>query len=157
MIFDGIHYLQKLGCAMGTICTLSYANIFMEKFERNFIYLGLQIFSNFYRQFIDDILLLWNRSETQILDFITRLNFRHPTIKFNFKHSKSSIRFLDTKTCKKKENNKLLTTIYQKPTDRRKFLDPTSAHPKSLINNIPYSQVLQLKRSTKKYRSLTNI
>ena len=39
-------------------------------------------------------LSLWNGSETQLLDFITRLNSRHPTTKFGFKHSKSSIEFL---------------------------------------------------------------
>ena len=38
LIFSGIHYLQKLGCAMGTICAPNYANIFMGKFERNFMY-----------------------------------------------------------------------------------------------------------------------
>ena len=62
--FNGIHYLPKQGCAMGTICTPSYANIFMGKFERNFMYLCLQTFSNFYCRFISDIFLLWNGSET---------------------------------------------------------------------------------------------
>ena len=63
---------------MGTICAPNYANIFMGKFERNFKYQSLQTFSNFYCRFIDDIDLLWNGSETQLLDFITRLNSRHP-------------------------------------------------------------------------------
>ena len=62
---------------------LYYANIFIGKFERNFMYQCRQAFSNFYCQFIDDIFLLWNGSETQLLDFITRLNSRHPTIKFD--------------------------------------------------------------------------
>ena len=132
---------------MGTICAPNYANIFMGKFERNFIYPCLQTFANFYCQFIDDIFLLWKGSETQLVDFITRLNSRHPTIKFDFKYSQSSIEFLDTKIYKNKEKNKLLTTIYQKPTDRRNFLDPTSTHPKSLINSIPFSsQALRLKQ-----------
>ena len=47
-IFDGIHYLRKLGCAMGTICAPNYANIFMGKFERKFIYPCLQTFSNIF-------------------------------------------------------------------------------------------------------------
>ena len=33
-IFDGIHYLQKIGCAMGTIYAPNYANISMGKFEK---------------------------------------------------------------------------------------------------------------------------
>ena len=34
-VFNGIHYLQKIGCAMGTKCAPNYANIFMGKFEKN--------------------------------------------------------------------------------------------------------------------------
>ena len=125
---------------MGTICAPNYANIFIGKFEKNFIYLWIQTFSHFYCRFIDDILLLWNGRETQLLDFITRLNSRHPTIKFDFKYSKSSIKFLDTKIYKNKEKNKLLTAIYRKLCDQRNFLNSTSVHPRSLINNIPSSQ-----------------
>ena len=69
---------------MGTICAPNYANIFMGKFGRNFKYQSLQTFSNFYCRFINDIDLLWNGSETQLLDFSTRLNSRHPTQKIWF-------------------------------------------------------------------------
>ena len=119
-IFNGIHYLQKLEYAMGIICAPNYINIFKGKFERNFIYPCLQTFSNFYCRFTD-IFLLWNGSQIQLLDFITRLNSRRPTIKLDFKYSKYSIEFLDTKIYKNKEKNKLLTTIYRKPTDRGIF------------------------------------
>ena len=129
---------------MGTIFAPNYANIFMGEFERNFIYPCLQRISKFYCQFVDDIFLLWNKSKTQLLDFITKLNCRRPKIKFEFKYSKTSSEFLDTKIYKNKEKNKLLTTIYRKPTDRRKFLVPTSADPKSLINSMPFSQAFRL-------------
>ena len=122
-IYIYIYYIQNLGCA----CHGNYMCSKLCKYF--FMYPCLQIFSNFYCQFIDDIFLLWNGSETQLLDYITRLNSRHPTIKFDFKYSKSSIEFLDTKIYKNKEKNKLLTTIYRKPTDRRNFLDTTLAHP----------------------------
>ena len=56
----------------------------MGKFERNFIYPCLQTLSNFYCLFICDLVLPWNGSETQLLDFITRLNSRQPTKKFWF-------------------------------------------------------------------------
>ena len=48
---------------MVTICTPNYHNIFIEKFERNFIYPYHQTFSNFYGQFIDDIFLLWQENQ----------------------------------------------------------------------------------------------
>ena len=58
---------------MGTLCAANDANIFMGKFERDFMYPYLQTFSNFYCRFVDDIFLLWKRSETQLLGFITKL------------------------------------------------------------------------------------
>ena len=67
-------------------------------------------------------------------------------MKFDFKYSKPSIEFLDTKIYKNKEKNKLLTTIYRKPTGRRNFLDPTSAHLRSWSKNVPLSQALRLKK-----------
>ena len=71
--------------------------MFIGKFGKSFIYPCVQKFSNFYCRFFGDICLLWNGSETQLLDLITRLNYRHPTIKFDFKYSKSRIDFIDTK------------------------------------------------------------
>ena len=32
------NFLQTKGCAMGTICKLSYANIFMDHFELKYIH-----------------------------------------------------------------------------------------------------------------------
>ena len=37
-IFNSKFYLQIKGCAMGTICAPSYANIFMPEFEEKYIY-----------------------------------------------------------------------------------------------------------------------
>ena len=51
-VFSGIHYLQKIGCAMGTICAPNYANIFMGKFEKTYIYPYINQFSNFYCRFM---------------------------------------------------------------------------------------------------------
>ena len=128
---------------MGTIYAPKYANIFMGKFERNFIYPFLQTFSNFYYWFVVDIILLWNRSKTPSLNFITKLNSRYPTIKFDFKYSKSCINFLD-KNLQSKEKNKSLTIyIYQNSTDRRNVF---GSYRKSLINSIPFCQALQLKK-----------
>ena len=140
-VFNGIHYLQKIGCAMGTICAPNYANIFMEKFEKTYIYPYIYQFSNFYCRFINDIFFIWNGTVIQF-----QLNNRHPIIKFDFKFSKTNIEFLDSTVYKNKEQNKLLTTVYCKPTDRRNFLHYTSAHPRSLIKSIPYSQALRLKK-----------
>ena len=55
-------------------------------------------------------------------------------------------KILDTKISKNKQKNKLLKTIYRKPTDRKNFLNSTSAQPRSLINSISFVQALRLKK-----------
>ena len=61
-VFNSSNYLQKKGCAIGTISAPVHANIFMIKFEKLYIYPYLRNFSTFYCQFIDDIFffLVWN-------------------------------------------------------------------------------------------------
>ena len=79
-----------------------------------------------------------------MLDIITRLHSRHPTIKFDFKIL--ILKFLDTKIYKNKENNKLLTTICQKPTDQRNSWILHQHNPRLLINSITFSQAPWLKK-----------
>ena len=144
-VFNGTHYIQKKGCAMGTICAPSYANIYMGKFESKYIYPNINLKTSFYCRYIDDIFFLWNDTEENLIHFASKLNKEHPSIKFDWKHSKNNINFLDTVIYKDK-NNKLQTKLYTKPTDKRNFLHYKSAHPKSLKDNIPYSQALRLKK-----------
>ena len=103
---------------------------------------------------MDDILFLRNGTAVQFQEFIKKLNDRHPIIKFDFKFSKCS---LDTTVYKNKEQYKLLTTVYCKSTDRRNFLHSTSAHPRSQIKSIPYSQALRLNKSLSKLQSFQRI
>ena len=86
-----------------------------------------------------------NGTESKLLKFIDNLNQKHPTIKFEFNYSRTSINFLDTKVYTN-ENGTLFTTIYRKPSDRRNFLHYKSAHLKALKDNITHSQALRIKR-----------
>ena len=96
-------------------------------------------------RFIDDLFMIWTCSEQELLDFMGDLNKKHPSIKFEFKYSQTKIEFLDVLVYKD-QNNMLQTTIYRKQTDGQNYLDARSEHPKSLKDNIPYSQTLQIKR-----------
>ena len=71
-VFNGINYLQKKGCAMGTKCAPSYANIFMGWFEEKFIFPLLKNLSNFHLRFIDDIFLIWNLTKTEFDNFLKK-------------------------------------------------------------------------------------
>ena len=57
-VFNCKNYIQRKGCAMGTICAPSYANIFMDHFERKYISPFLQGLSLIYLRFIDDIFFI---------------------------------------------------------------------------------------------------
>ena len=75
-----------------------------------------------------------NGTESKLIKFIDNLNQKHPTIKFEFNYSRTSITFLDTKVYTN-ENGTLFTTIYRKPSDCLNFLHYKSVHLKALKDN----------------------
>ena len=142
-MFNCKNYLQIKGCPIGTICTPSYANIFMDHFERKYIYPYLEGLSQSYLRFIDDIFFIWTGSKDQLITFLNDLNTKHNSIKFEYKIAQSNIPFLDTDVYFK--NNRLYINICRKETDRQKFFRIDSEHPISLRSRIPYRQVLKVK------------
>ena len=101
------------GCAVGTICAPSYANIFVNHFERKFIYPVIKAFSLLYLRFIEDI---WTDSITDLEKNLNELNAKHPSIKFEYEILEEGILFLDIKIYIK--NNKLHTRIFRNKTYR---------------------------------------
>ena len=144
-IFNSKLYLQIKGCAMDTICAPGYANIFMAYFEEKFIYPLTDAKTLLYLRFIDDIFMIWTKSEKDLIEFLDELNTKHTSIKFEFKYSRQQIEFLVT-LLYIDNYNKLQTTQYKKPTDRQNYLHSKSEHPYSLKKSIAYSQVLRIKR-----------
>ena len=144
-IFNGIHHLQKMRCAMGTKCALSYANLFLGKFEELYIYHRLLNKSRIYLRYIDDLFFIWTVTEKELKHFFHEINKVHRTIKFDYKFSIKEINFLDL-TIYKDNKGKLVTKVYTKPTDRQSYLYRTSAHPEHLKKSIPYGQALRLRK-----------
>ena len=72
--FNSKFYLQTRGCAMGTICAPSYANIFMEHFEKTHIYPLIENKTKLYLRYIDDIIMIWTGSENELFNFLNDLN-----------------------------------------------------------------------------------
>ena len=81
LTFNGKHYLQILGTAIGTRMAPSYANIFMGKVESD-LFEGSPTEPYFWRRFIDDVFFIWTEGEQSLLEFIGRMNSFHNTIKF---------------------------------------------------------------------------
>ena len=79
----------------------------------------------------------------QLKDFISELNKKHPSIKFDYKFECKRIELLDTLVYIDQQN-KLQTTLFRKSSDRQNFLNTKSKHLYSLKKSIPYSQALRI-------------
>ena len=148
--FNKEFWLQLLGTAMGTRVAPTYANIFMNKLEKEMIsslpdHLGHLIFA--WKRFIDDILLLFLGTYEELEELFQHLNTFHPTMKFDQpQHNKeeNSTNFLDLQICIK--DGKIHTDLYRKVTDKPSALLPSSAHPGHIVPNIVYSMGFRLLR-----------
>lgn len=63
--FNGEHYLQVQGMAMGTKMAPSYANLFMGSLEPKLINKG-NPHINMWKRYIDDIFIIWTGSKRRI-------------------------------------------------------------------------------------------
>ena len=161
--FDKQLFIQVIGTAMGAVPAVSYANIFMAyNIDPNIIKAAEQLKINeenpikFMKRFLDDIILVWRGSCELLHKFVTELNKLHPSIKFTMAHTKSdsdsscdcqtltSIPFLDT-SCYI-EDNKIVTDLYKKETDRNQYLLTSRCHPAHVTDNIPFSLALRIVR-----------
>ena len=135
-IFNDKNYLQVKRFAMGTISAPPFANIFMGKFEDTHIYPLIQQFCKLYFRYIDDLFLIWTGAKDQFKELISNLNNQHPSTKFTYKISNTTIDFLDTIVYIK--NRTIHTSIFKKPTNIQNYLHYKSEHPRTLKNSIPF-------------------
>ena len=112
--FNGKHYLQIQGTAMGTKMAPSYANIFMCRLERQLLQsVILKPFS--WLRFIDDIDMKWTHGKTTLEAFLKTANSFHPTIRFTAVVSNDKYVFLDIMS--HLADDKVAVDLYTKPTD----------------------------------------
>ena len=96
--FNGKHYLQVGGTAMGTKVAPSYANLFMDNLERKLLH-GYHLEPLLWVRFIDDIFVIWTHGVDEFNLFYQYLNNAHHSIKFTKDVSETQIVFLDTYVC----------------------------------------------------------
>ena len=90
--FNNEYYKQTQGTAMGTKLAPAYANIFMGKLEHS-ILSRATLKPLFYKCYIDDILILWPHSKSELDKFLLDMNSFHHSIKFTSEHSFDKITF----------------------------------------------------------------
>ena len=142
--FNGEHFLQNQGTAIGTKMAPSYAILFMDDFETRFLQTCEKKPWIWWR-YIDDIFLIWEHGETELTEFLEKLNSFHPTIKFTSQQSRGTLNFLDVELVVR-EDGTLSTDLYVKPTDTHQYLHSSSCHPYHCKKAIAYSQTLRLNR-----------
>ena len=142
--FDGKHFLQVGGTAMGTKVAPSYANTFMGWFEETHVYTYAQQ-PLLWKRFIDDIFVIWTHGQRELDTFVQHLNTCMPSIKFEAEASQTLVHFLDVNVHLDTEGV-ISTSQYTKDTDSHNYIDFLSCHPKHCKNGIPYGQFLRLRR-----------
>ena len=143
--FNGRHFLQVGGTAMGTKVAPAYANTFMGWFEDQHVY----TYSKqplLWKRFIDDIFAIWQYGRDELDIFIQHLNSRMDSMKFEADISEGNVHFLDVDVFLDTDSNQIKTTLYTKPTDSHNYINYQSCHQKSCKNGIPYGQFLRLRR-----------
>ena len=132
--FNGRHYLQTHGSAMGTKTAVSFANIFITKIETEILSKAVSK-PTVWKRYIDDVFSLWNISKPDIETFIEQANLHHPTIKFTPEISDTETVFLETmvyKGMRFKDQSILDVKTHFKPTETFQYTHFTSCHPEAL-------------------------
>ena len=138
--FQDQHFIQNTGTSMGGRYAPPYANIFMGKIE-DIIHQEWSQHILIWKRYIDDIFFIFTGTTRELTRLKLFMNNIHDTIKFTFEHSSDTISFLDITINIK--NEKIMTTIHRKPTDKMLLLHFQSNHSLYTKESIIYSQALR--------------
>ena len=156
--FNNEFYKQIQGTAMGTKLAPAYANIFMGKLEHS-ILSQATLKPLFYKRYIDDILILWPHSESELNKFLLDMNSFHHSIKFTSEYSFDKITFLDVNIYKG-PNFLLSKTLdietFVKPTNKQAYIHATSFHPPGVSKGVAIGEMKRYLRTNSRVDSFNN-
>lgn len=135
---------------MGTCCTPTYANLYLGGWEHDLFAdeRDPNLLSNIqsWWRYIDNVFMLWAGSTQSLHRFMSMLSENQYNLRFMMEYSESSIAFLDV-TISLHSDGSISTSLYRKLTAGNTILHAASAHPHSLVQSIPFSQYLHLRRN----------
>ncbi|CAF4964558.1 unnamed protein product [Rotaria magnacalcarata] len=130
-VYEKKFYRQVIGGAMGSAFTLTLANIFMWKWEKQLVH-RLKVSNEIYGRYVDDIFFTSNDSLECIDQMLDEANNFHPNIKL-VRQIGRSVPFLDVLI----ENRKgtLTTSVYHKEAAEPYVVPFGSDHPGHVFRN----------------------
>jgi hypothetical protein len=142
--FGDSYFKQLNGVAMGSPLAPALAEVFLTKIENDFINnpsnpLGII----FYYRFVDDIFVILPENVDE-KEFLNKFNCFHKSLKFTMEHEQNNkLSFLDVLISK--NNGKLSTSWYRKPSNTLMF-NPWESHgPKCYKINLIRTMINRLK------------
>ncbi|XP_078506116.1 uncharacterized protein LOC144763946 [Lissotriton helveticus] len=148
-LHDSVWYHQIQGTAMGSKFAPAYAGLFMGWFEREHAWgrHAAAWMNNiiFWGRYIDDVIMIWDGPTLDLSEYFGYLNDNPFNVRFTMTHNQKAIDFLDVQLFV--ENNKIQSCTHRKATACNSILHYESAHPRHVIENIPYGEMIRMRRN----------
>lgn len=143
--FGNEFFRQISGTAMGTAMAPSYANTYLKHKEER----GNSPIINhpnllYFKRYIDDILVIYNNSDNSMPAFISALKAAYKPLEITVKIGKNKIPFLDLELSV--SDNRIEYELYSKPICERKYIPTTSNHPRKMLENTVYNDLIRAER-----------
>jgi hypothetical protein len=136
------YYKQTRGGAMGSACTQVLADIYVRKWESDFVQKQQQE-NELYFRFRDDVFITTRLMPQQIESRLSELNQKDSNLKITWEGGKK-VDYLDVTTEIETPNFK--TTVFRKLAAQPYVLPFHSSHPKHITRNIPHAAALRATR-----------
>ena len=108
------------------------------------VFYSVQDLTRFWGRFIDDVLTLFGGNYDQAKWYFSKLNDLFPgQVNFSWEFSRDGGIFLNIQMFIDRDNRRIETKYFVKPTNQRLYLHFKSNHPPHVFKSIVYSQALQ--------------
>ena len=137
---------------MGTKAAPTYACLYMWDFEIDFFNKARisKPKPTLWYRYIDDIIMIWDNSYDELIDFLEELNHFNPHIKFTWTFSQTQVTFLDLDLNKIKIDDTWMisTRTHTKSTNAHQYVMCNSCHPPGTLKGIVLGETTRYRRNT---------
>jgi hypothetical protein len=137
--FNGIHFIQQIGTAMGSAFAPAFANLYMFEVEREYALSCNHILTYF--RYIDDIFAIVSKQHEH--HFHAVLNQLAPNLVFTTCVHPTEVVMLDLLIFRIPNSPKLGYRIYQKPISKYHYIPFTSEHPTATLNGFIRGELIR--------------